>query len=202
MKTMKYDWWVRCASCTGVFHYKLDTCRFCKTENSHSEAYQETREQYIERIAKETAVKFIFRPEGDSFNGVALYQWVQERKEQEYSVQTIPCASWRQGWEDTWLSNAAAMLEDLSGRFALALEQAMDAKVSDTDAIYIKWGIEDITTTAEDNGIECSDDEARVILAQLDHDHNAEYGLTNGHIYDAVTRLEKERATAKKNQCN
>lgn len=76
------------------------------------------------------------------------------------------------------------------------LESHVKAQVINDDAIFVVWTTEDVIGRAADSDIELTQEEARSILAEVDHRHDANYGINWGtldyYINEAVSASIRE----------
>ena len=73
------------------------------------------------------------------------------------------------------------------------LDNYQQAMLDRGDCIAILWGIVDVISRAEDLEIDCSEAEARIILADVEHNHSGNLGV-NWETFDRyLEEMDKER---------
>ena len=54
--------------------------------------------------------------------------------------------------------------------------------INDKGELVITWCVEDVLGRAKENEIPCTEEQARVILARMNHGHDCDLGITWGTI--------------------
>jgi len=141
-----------------------------KTENSEID-WTSSNIKNINK-AKEMVVLNWFNGTG-SFAPIDLYDWVQNVPDGtvNFPDDVEPC----QNNAHTWACNATDELSDLKCLLMEAMKWAVNNSQSkdDPDTISLKWSVDDVLGRDET----LSRDQAREVLANIDHSHDACTGV-------------------------
>lgn len=66
-------------------------------------------------------------------------------------------------------------------------------RIKDGLEIAITWDVDDVYHQAKEDGIEVTEEEAKSILAEMKHRHDAEHGISWGTISCYLDNLVRER---------
>ncbi|MCK5236183.1 MAG: hypothetical protein KAR06_04275 [Deltaproteobacteria bacterium] len=75
----------------------------------------------------------------------------------------------------------------------MSIDKATIKAINDGTQIAIIWDIEDVKHQAKEDGMEITEAEARDILAEMKHRHDAEYGISWTVISCYLDNLRHER---------
>jgi len=123
----------------------------------------------VENKAEDMAVLFWFANTGD-FTPSQLYSWVQDIDSE--TVDFPEGVSAYEANKHTWACNAADELSSLKHAFMAAI-QCGAKQEEDPDTISLKWCVDDVLGQMEGRDETLSRDQAREILAIIDHQHDA-----------------------------
>jgi len=126
--------------------------------------------------AKEMVVLNWFYSTG-AFAPIDLYDWVQNVHEE--TVDFPNGVEPTEANEHTWACNATDELSDLKCLLMEAMKWAVNNSQpkDDPDTISLKWDVDDVLCQMEGRDETLSRDQAREVLANIDHSHDAGTGV-------------------------